>query len=220
MSNSEKTHLLTASIGEGLLIMEDDHSELKVIASPEEHKLITTNPNEITKPTFKKTKRQRKVDIVVDVNKRFFRKKDLNSDNVKFLLSKGHQVAKYKSLVSNKLEDFLLQPRHNESLTHLFVIYDLKEYLEKKGIEVKMFVTKKPDIVFERKGKKWAIEVETGSMITRKKVFEEKVKSLNKDYDKWFFVVTNKNKITDYRKYGLTIDLRFLRGQLNKILKL
>ncbi|MEA3329609.1 MAG: hypothetical protein U9Q06_02590, partial [Nanoarchaeota archaeon] len=65
------------------------------------------------------------------------------------------------------------------------------------------------------KGKKIAIEVETGSMLTRRKVFEEKIKELNKNYDKWFFVVTDKNKVSNYREFGKVIDLRYLKEKID-----
>src|SRR3989338_10391848 len=47
LSDSEVNHLLTASVGEGILVMDDDHSEIKIVASPEEHKIITTKPDEL-----------------------------------------------------------------------------------------------------------------------------------------------------------------------------
>jgi len=56
LSNHERTSLLTAGVGEGILIIDDDHSELKVIASDEEHKLITTNADEILKNKCKEDK--------------------------------------------------------------------------------------------------------------------------------------------------------------------
>jgi len=49
LSNAERTFLLTAAVGEGILLMDDEHSELKIVASEEEHKQITTNPDEILK---------------------------------------------------------------------------------------------------------------------------------------------------------------------------
>jgi hypothetical protein len=224
LSSSERTHLLTAGIGEGLLIMEDDHSEIKVIASPEEHKLITTNPNEMNKINkdnkIKKNKKEksRDVKIRVDENKRYFRKGKLNSDEIKYLLSNGYQTAKFKSLVTNKTETFLLQPRHNESLTHFFATYDIAEYLEKKGIEVQMFTTKKPDIVFELKNKKCAIEIETGAVLTKISRMKEKLQVL-KDYDKWFFVVTDPNKVKTYKQFGESVDFRYLKPHLNRFLR-
>ena len=233
LSNSERTHLLTAGIGEGLLIMEDDHSEIKVISSPEEHKLITTNADEINKQKGQrvikkeiikkinkksKPKRKKKVEINVDENQRFFRKSKLNKHEVKYLLSKGYKISKHKSLASNKTEDFLLQPRHNESETHLFTIFDTCEYLEKKGIKTQKFATRKPDITFQTGKKKYAIEVETGKVLTfAKKQFMEKVNMLNNNYDEWFFVVTNRNKLKDYKKFGDSIDIRYLKHRISKI---
>ncbi len=220
LSDSERTHLLTASVGEGLMIMEDDHTELKVIASSEEHKLITTNPNEKNKEDKdKKYKKKENIDIDVDPDDRFFRKSELNRHEINFLIEKGYTKAVFKSIVTNKKEEFLLQPRHNESLTHLFAVFDIAEYLEKKGFKVEKFATKKPDLVFKKGNRLCAIEVETGSMLSRKKVFEEKVKSLNKNYDEWFFVVTNRNKLKEYGEYGKSLDFRFLNATLPALLR-
>ena len=49
LSESEKEKLLTANVGEGILLMENEHTEIRSIASKEEHLLITTNPNELLK---------------------------------------------------------------------------------------------------------------------------------------------------------------------------
>ena len=46
LSSAERTYLLTASVGEGILLIDDDHTEIKVVASEEEHRIITTNPDE------------------------------------------------------------------------------------------------------------------------------------------------------------------------------
>ncbi len=216
LSDHERTLLLTAGIGEGLLIMEDDHSEIKVISSPEEHKLITTNPDELNKINKKITEKSncRNIEINIDENQRFFRKSKLNSDEIKFLLGKGYKIARYKRLASNTKEEFLLKARHNESLTHLFTIYDTANYLESKGINVKKYTTKKPDLVFKIGKKKYAIEVETGSVLSKISRMEEKVKLLNKNYDEWFFIVTNRNKLKNYKEFGDSIDLRYLKYKL------
>ena len=103
-----------------------------------------------------------------------------------------------------------MKPRFNESINHLFVTYDIAEYLENQGIKVQMFVTKKPDIVFKLNNKKIAIEVETGKNINKKQRLLEKKEVLNKDYDYWFFVVTDKNCVKFYRGIADTIDSRYL----------
>ena len=220
LSEGERIHLLTANIGEGLLMMEDDHSELKVIASPAEHKLITTNPDELN--AFEKEPKKKTVskDVKIRVNpdKRFFHKKKLSRDEVRFLLDEGYQIKKYKSLLTDKIEDFLLQPRHNESLTHLFMTHNISEFLEKNGIETELYTTKKPDIVFEIDGKKFAIEIETGSVLSKISRMKEKLEVLSQ-YDKWFFVVTNKNKVKKYLKFGDSVSARYVKSRLNKLIK-
>ena len=47
----------------------------------------------------------------------------------------------------------------------------------------------------------------------------ERIKSLNQNYDKWFFVVINRNYVKKYRKLGKTIDPRCLKNFLIKIAK-
>lgn len=61
------------------------------------------------------------------------------------------------------------------------------------------------------------MEVETGTMIEKRKVFEDKVMSLNKEYDSWFFVVTNRNKVGSYKKYGDSIDSRYFVSKIEKL---
>jgi hypothetical protein len=51
LSNGEKYYLLSAGIGEGLFFAGSNHVAIQVIASENEHNLITTNPNE-TLPTL------------------------------------------------------------------------------------------------------------------------------------------------------------------------
>ncbi len=47
LSQGERHLLLSADIGEGLFFAGQNHVALRVVASPEEHELITTNPKEI-----------------------------------------------------------------------------------------------------------------------------------------------------------------------------
>jgi len=221
LSNTERIALLTALVGEGVLIIEDEHSNIKIVASEKEHELITTNADELLKnnkspkkEVVKKNYAEIKIDV--DEDKRFFRKDEINSHEIQYLLRKGYKDAEFKSLVTNKKEKFLLKPRFNESLTHLFAVYDIAEYLDKKGVKTQKFATKKPDIVFNIGKKKYAIEVETGAVLSKKERIKEKVKLLKKHYHKWFFVVTNPNKVKEYRKYGDSLDFRFLKTRLNE----
>jgi hypothetical protein len=46
LSQGERHLLLTAEVGEALFFAGQNHVAMKVVASPEEHTLITTNPQE------------------------------------------------------------------------------------------------------------------------------------------------------------------------------
>ena len=240
LSSSERTHLLTANIGEGILIMEDDHTEIKVVASPEEHRIITTNADELIKqgktkgklpknekqcktnamPEIAENAQRKEITITLDADKRFFRHKELKLEEIKYLEAKGYKISKHTSLSSNKPELYLLKPRFNENENHCYVVYDIAEFLESEGIKVSKFTTKKPDLTFEINGKKYAIEVETGINSNKvKELLNNKVTLLKRDYDKWFFVVTNRNFVKKYRKFGKVVDIRYLSKQLLKIVK-
>lgn len=51
LSQGEKQLLLAANIGEGIFFAGQHHAPIRVVASQDEHKLITTNPHETTIPT-------------------------------------------------------------------------------------------------------------------------------------------------------------------------
>lgn len=161
----------------------------------------------------------RSVNIRVDSDKRYFHKKNISGDEVDYLLRKNYQIKKYKNLLSSRMENFLLLPRFNESFTHLFLTKNISEFLEKNGIETELYITKKPDIVFKIEGKKYAIEIETGSIFSKIERMKEKLEVL-KNYDEWFFVVTDRNKVKKYKKYGDAVDKRYVKQRLEKLIKM
>ena len=68
LSEGEKRLLLASGVGEGLFFAGNSHVALKVVASKWEHRLITTNPEElikIKKGTFNKHKDKKKVGRVL-----------------------------------------------------------------------------------------------------------------------------------------------------------
>jgi hypothetical protein len=173
--------------------------------------------NETNKKIIRKV---RQPSVNVNLDKIFYKIEHLNQYEIKFLLTQGYQEFSHKSIISNKYEKYLLRPRFNESQGHLFFIYDIKEYLENEGIHVQDYTTRMPDLVFSIGENKFAIEVETGSVLSNMKKFQEKLNSLNRNYKKrWFFVVTNRNLVKKYRRYGKVIDPRFIKFNLDKIIR-
>lgn len=216
LSEQERERLLTASTGEGIIIISNEHSEIKVIASPEEHEVITTNADE------KLAKEREKANEIVtefekptvDYGKGIFHRKDLTKEQVEDLLKHGYHLSAHIGLYGGRQEEYLLKPRYNESNEHFFVIKVIEEYIRKYTEKVELVVSSDADIIFEHNGKKVAIEVETGSRHESR--VKKKVKLLNKRYGQdWLFVVTDWKKKEKYSKLGRT----FVRKEIPAILK-
>jgi type IV secretory pathway VirB4 component len=226
LSPAERNYLLSASVGEGILLMEDEHTELKVIASEEEYNIITTNPDELIKKqeqtkTANKVE-QKKVIIKVDPEKGFYRKKDLSQEETDFLIRKGYAISSHCSIGCIRQEKFLLKLDGREGKDHFFMVRAVEEYLRQSTDKVEVFETAKPDIVFETpKSKKIAIEVETGTTLEKRKdLLQKKVEELNKEYGKnWFFLVTDNHYAYHYRKFGKTFTRKSVAKKLRNYFK-
>ncbi|MCA9487803.1 MAG: DUF87 domain-containing protein [Nanoarchaeota archaeon] len=217
LSNVERIALVTAGVGEGILMIEDEHSELKIVASKEEHKHITTNADELNiSDKVYIEKNSKKINIKVDETHRVHLSNKLKKTEKEYLSKKGFKEVYFKSLSKSKKEKYFVKPRFNETPKHLLVIWNIKNYLENKGIKVDLYITKKPDIVFKLDNKKYAIEVETGAGLSKISRMKEKLKVLE-EYDFWFFVVTDRNKVKSYKKIGESVDLRGLKYKLDRL---
>jgi len=93
----------------------------------------------------------------------------------------------------------------------------LKNYTKK----IKTYLSVKPDIVFEINGEEWAIEVETGIILKKNKnQLLEKIANLKENYGRrWFFVITDRNLLKSYKKYGKTFTRRNIIGKIERIMR-
>ena len=77
-----------------------------------------------------------------------------------------------------------------------------------------------PDIVCEINEKRFAFEIETGTMPESPGRFKIKKSVLDEqNLNGWYFVVTSKHLVKEYKKLGKVLDPRSLKGQLDKIIK-
>ncbi len=219
LSQKEKEKLLTASSGEGIIIISNEHSEIKVIASKAEHEIITTNADERLKKEIENAN-----DIVtefekvsLDFTKGWFKKSALSKEEIDELLKKGYTISFLVGIFGGQREGFLLKPRFNETPEHFFLVKMIENYIRNYTDKVELFETREPDIVFEINGKKVAIEVETGIKLRKTNpVLDKKVANLNKKYkEDWFFVVVDWKDKEKYQKYGKT----YVRKEVSAILK-
>jgi len=231
LSNNERVSLLTAMVGEGILIMENEHSKIKIVASDKEHDLITTNADELLKNNEGKNKtgktpsrkKKKNINIKIDPRENFFKLSELSKDDIDYLKKKRYIEFEGSSIDSSKKEKYLIKPRFNESPQHCFLTYDIANYLKtfKKIKNIRTLETKKPDILFKIRGKEYAIEVETGKMLTHNKTaLMEKIEINNRDYGKrWFFVVTNRKLASKYNRLAVTCDKRYIKNKIDKLTK-
>lgn len=221
LSPNEKSMLLTANVGEGILLMDDEHSEIRIVASDEEHNLITTNADELlqiqnTKPVEIK-KQKKSIDIEIDESKGYYKSSKLKPEEIEYLQSHNYVQSRQHTIHGNK-EEFMLKPGRGESIEHFFLIQNIAEYLKPKTTNLEMFETTKPDIIFEMNGKKYAAEIETGSIYLKDKTkLQNKVNNLRKEFgNNWFFVVTNEKFAPAYNELGKTFTRKTFIKQFEK----
>ena len=221
LSQKEREILLSSSSGNGLIIIGNEHSEIKIVASDEEHKIITTNADERLQKEIEKsneviTKFEK---LSIDLSKGFYKKSELNNDEVEELRRNGYSISKHIGLFGGRAEEYLLKPRYNESAEHFAVIKLIEKHIRKYTDKIWLFETKEPDIVFEIDNKKYAIEVETGDKHrnARNKLLK-KVDYLNKEYgNNWFFVVTDWIHKENYIKLGKTAVRKEIPQLVNEL---
>ncbi|MBT3304417.1 DUF87 domain-containing protein [Candidatus Woesearchaeota archaeon] len=214
LSQPEQDYLLSAMPGDGVLIMDNDHQELKVVASEEEHKLITTNPNELISlgeaklPKVKDDKEDEKANI--DINKPFHGAKGLTPLQINMLNNHNYVLMKCHNLESGPFP-YYVKPNHPESAEHTFLVAIIAEEIRKYTKEVKCYQTKKPDVVFKNKlGQKIGLEVETGICLREnRKNKKEKFENIVRDYGKRAYIILTGNRIKNsFAKHGLKMLLR------------
>jgi len=148
---------------------------------------------------------------------------DLTDEQMKLLSEEGFKKTNQYSIVEEKVISAYVKPILNHSKTHIFLVWEIVKIL-KDLYDIPIVyehLTKDADITFKYKNKLFALEVETGTSLKKKKQMDEKIKSLNRKYKgKWMFVVSNKNLYTEYKKLGFTTQRKSVEKNLNKLLKI
>jgi len=185
LSQMEKEYLLTATQGKGILILDNEHQELEVVASPKEHKIITTNPNEqIIEKDY--TKDVIDININLDLDKGVYYGTGLSQSEKNYLGNHGYKIGNFMPIGKPRQEECWIKENKTESIEHTFMVHNLKQELEKYTKNIEINISEKPDIVFKNKqGVSIAIEVETGLGFKKKRTYlEEKIRKLKMNYKK------------------------------------
>ncbi len=148
-------------------------------------------------------------------------KKGLRTIEKEVLLELGYKQVNEYCVYDQKIITVFVKPIMDHSSTHTFLVWSVKKLLEDQNINsIITHDTRDADITFKYDNKLYAIEIETGNLLKKKKILEEKVAYNNRKYShRWFFIVSNRNLQSKYNKYGLTTQRTRVYKILEKMLQ-
>ncbi len=216
LSQAEKDYLVAAERGQGVLILENEHQEIKVIASPKEHELITTNPDEMIKKGEKKEGKvqdKENINIELDIEQDVYPAKGLTVEQSNFLQNNGYVLGNFHGLTKGRHMSYFVKRRPPEGALHSFCVNLIYNEIKKHTDKVKRYRTEKPDILFTNKaGEEIVIEVETGikaKFKSTKPYHNKKFGELKKKYgERCYIFLTNKDLNNSYKRHQLPIIFR------------
>lgn len=120
-----------------------------------------------------------------------------------------------------KILTVFVRPVMGHSATHTFLVWSVKRLLENFDVtKIEEHDTKDADITFIHYNKKYAIEIETGTLLRKERQLKNKAHYLNNKYPhRWFFIVSNRNLQPQYKRYGITTQRNLVIETLQKMLE-
>ena len=210
LSKHERETLLTASPGKGILTLPKEHQEISIIASPQEHEVITTNPNEPEKQAV--VEESDEEDIAYDTDELVHLAQDKDIDEENYFLEHGYAKKFMHGLKRGKQKYYFIKKIGNESLEHTCMIGLAVQEIKKYTGAVAAYHTDKPDIIFTNKnGQEIALEIETGFKTKKDAAYlQKKFADLKKQYGKRVYIILlDSNKRHFYKKLGVPFVNRF-----------
>lgn len=122
--------------------------------------------------------------------------------------------------ITNENMTFFVKKILNHSPTHTLLVERIKALLLQyfDYPDVRMHWTRDADITFKVNRRYYAFEIETGNLLKKKDQMKKKVNDLNKKYkDRWYFIVSNKNLLSKYKKFGKSAPRSGVREIIEKI---
>jgi uncharacterized protein YjiS (DUF1127 family) len=169
-----------------------------------------------------KERKENKLKYLNVDNTPVFIKSDLTKSERKLLLENGYSHCNEFCVEKQKYLSVLIKPTMHHSKTHTFLVWSVKNLLRKtKGVSnILDYDTREADINFRYNHLLFALEIETGTLLSKKHQLRAKVDYLNEKYsDRWMFVVSNKNLLPKYREFGVASSRSELPKKLKKLLK-
>ncbi len=168
---------------------------------------------------------QEKQDILNDLSAHdnpIFRREDLSDKEVAALLDSGYSRVNEFCPYELRVVTVLVKPHLNHSTTHTFLVSSVQRILETfPGVRsVQEHITKDADLTWMYDKKVYALEIETGTLLKKKEQLQQKIAHLKRKYPgRWIFVVSHRDLVPEYRKYGSTVTRKDVRKGLERLLK-
>jgi type II secretory pathway component PulJ len=150
-----------------------------------------------------------------------FDKSKLTKTEIEVLLKRGYTQTNEYCVAKRGIITILIKPILKHSVAHTFLVWSTRQLLEQYGVikNIKEHETRDADITFEVDEKVFAIEIETGSLLRKKKQLDEKIIYLNKKYGKrWIIIVSNRNLVKKYKRFGMCIQRKQVLKKLEKMI--
>ncbi len=212
INENERRFLKTAGMGNALLLAGNMRVPLYIQASPEEHKIITTRPDELIEliHEIKGPDVEREATSELNVTKMVQRKIELTNEQVDALKKVGFTEVRVKTL-ANMPELFVVRNETEEMDEHLVLQHLIYEEVRKYTDKVLIHHTRLADVSFETPAG-GLIGVEVISAADRDLAIEDMQQKLSvlKRYSEYFFVVTNP-KIKEETGFGEILE----RGEVH-----
>ncbi len=147
---------------------------------------------------------------------------DLNENDRTLLKKHGyHRTCEY-CVDRKRLLNVLVKPAMRHSVTHTFLVWSVLRLLDRlKGVtDIQTRDTREADIRFKFRSLRFAIEIETGSLLSKKHQLRAKAVDLISKYgDRWIILVSKKSLLPKYRIYGKVCSRSDVEKVLKKLLK-
>lgn len=144
-------------------------------------------------------------------------------EELELLKEEKYSAVNEYCVFENKVIPALVRKVSNHTKTHIFLTWSTKRLLEAIPgvVNIREHLTRDADLIFEYLGKRYAIEVETGSLIRKPRQMAEKKAYLIRKYGKrWFVIVSNRNLLSKYKDFGIVSTRKNASKNLRKLLNL
>lgn len=201
LNDKERTYLLRAEKGQGLLITEHGRYEFAVKASPRMHALITTDPNEKKAPIMKQEKASAKAKKI-DTTRGFYLQDEISEEQRDALLKEGYAFHRSLFLGSSGSHQFLVKRRSNESSEHALICWAIADEIRKHNGKPEVSATVNADVSVVINRRKICFEVETGESLDcfGPEHVKQRMAERKKNYDKVIIVVTDRLRRDKYAR--------------------